>query len=269
MQLARRRRLPDLGDGVDHARELRARCRRTSPANTRSASRCRAALAARSLIMRAWLVASSTMPSTSRPEHHAAHHRRGRVVEVHDHAPGAAHGLEAARDQGLARRRQHLDRDVVRDQVVLDQLADEVELGLRGRGEADLDLLEAHAHQRLEHAQLALASIGSISAWLPSRRSELHHTGALSARVRPGAVGQAHRRDGTVLGGGVLEHGHRCSPGIFFKATPQKETARCVAQSGPLIPELCSDVNDQSTAVLRLPKVIGAMPDLMKMNIAW
>jgi hypothetical protein len=62
--------------------------------------------------------------------------------------------------------------------LLLDQLAHEVEVGLRGRREADLDLLEADLHQLLEHARLRAASIGSISAWLPSRRSTLHQCGA-------------------------------------------------------------------------------------------
>jgi hypothetical protein len=52
-------------------------------------------------------------------------------------------------------------------------------------------------------------------------------------------------------------------------ATPQKETARCVAQSGPLIREKCSDVNDQSTrGSPRRDSVMGAMRDVMRMNIA-
>ena len=40
-------------------------------------------------------------------------------------------------------------------EVLVDELADEVEVGLGGRREADLDLLEAHLHQDLEHPQLA------------------------------------------------------------------------------------------------------------------
>jgi len=52
-------------------------------------------------------------------------------------------------------------------------------------------------------------------------------------------------------------------------ATPQKETARCVAQSGPLIREFSSDVNDQSTRGSPVrDSVMGAMRDVMRMNIA-
>jgi len=52
-------------------------------------------------------------------------------------------------------------------------------------------------------------------------------------------------------------------------ATPQKETARCVAQGGPLIRESCSDVNDQSTRGFPIrDSVMGAMRDVMRINIA-
>jgi hypothetical protein len=90
------------------------------------------------------------------PEDHPPLERGGRVVEVHDGAPRAAQRLEGAVDQVLPALGQHLDRDVLGDQVLLDQLPDEVVVGLAGRGEADLDLLVAHLHQELEHPPLAL-----------------------------------------------------------------------------------------------------------------
>ena len=90
------------------------------------------------------------------PEHHLALQRVGRVVEVHDRPRRTLQALVRALDQLLAALHQHLDRDVVGDQVLFDQLADEVEVGLAGRREADLDLLEAHLDQRVEHAPLAL-----------------------------------------------------------------------------------------------------------------
>ena len=70
------------------------------------------------------------------PEDDAALQGRGRVVEMHDRAPGAADRLEGALDQLGARLRQHLDRHVVGDQVLLDELADKVEIGLRGGRES-------------------------------------------------------------------------------------------------------------------------------------
>ena len=54
-----------------------------------------------------------------------------------DGAPRAADGVEGAPDEMIARLGQDLDGDVVRDHVAFDELAAEVEIGLRGRGEAD------------------------------------------------------------------------------------------------------------------------------------
>ena len=68
-------------------------------------------------------------------QRHPAHDRRGGVVDMHDGALGARQRFERALDQMRARLRQHLDRDVVRHQVLVDQLAHEIELHLRGRRE--------------------------------------------------------------------------------------------------------------------------------------
>ena len=64
--------------------------------------------------------------------------------------------LVGAADEVLAALGQHLDRHVLGDEVVLDDVAHEVEVGLGGRGEADLDLLEAHLDELGEHRVLAL-----------------------------------------------------------------------------------------------------------------
>ena len=77
------------------------------------------------------------------PKDDAALQFRGRVVEMHDRALGAADRLEGLVDQLGARLGQHLDRDVLGNQAVLDDLAHKGEIGVRGRREADLDLLEA------------------------------------------------------------------------------------------------------------------------------
>ena len=63
-------------------------------------------------------------------EHDPAEHRRGGVIEVNDGARCAPQRLEGATDQFRAGRGQDLDRDVIRDEVLLDQLADEIEIGL-------------------------------------------------------------------------------------------------------------------------------------------
>ena len=93
-------------------------------------------------------------------EDDAALQRRGRVVDMHDGAAAAADGLEGAADEVLARLGQHLDGDVIGDELLVDDRAHEIEIGLRGRGEADLDLLEAQLDQQVEHAALALGPHG-------------------------------------------------------------------------------------------------------------
>ncbi|HUJ49773.1 MAG TPA: hypothetical protein VLW25_06225, partial [Bryobacteraceae bacterium] len=88
-----------------------------------------------------------------------------------------------ALDQGIARLHQHLDGYVARDQVALDEVAAEVEVGLGSGGEADLDFLESQIHQLEEHARFArrihgldqgLIAVAQIDA-APDRR---FHDGA-------------------------------------------------------------------------------------------
>ena len=93
-------------------------------------------------------------------EHHAAPHRRGGVVHVHDGAARAAHRLDRAADEFLARLREHHDGDVVGNQLLLDEIAHGLEIRLRGRREPDLDFLEAHRTKRLEQPLLGLAAHG-------------------------------------------------------------------------------------------------------------
>jgi hypothetical protein len=69
---------------------------------------------------------------------------------------GADAGFHGAADQLFARLGQHDDGDVVGDAVFFDQHAHEVEVGLRGGREADLDFLHADLHQLFEETQLLL-----------------------------------------------------------------------------------------------------------------
>ena len=148
------------------------------------------------------------------PEHDLALQRVGRVVEVDDRLLGPGDALVGPLDQFLAALHQHLDRHVVGDQVLLDQLADEVEVGLAGRGEADLDLLEAHLHQGLEHAHLALGVHRVDQRLVAVAQVDAAPQGCLVDRlVRPGAVGEVDRPPRLVLlerhllrGGGLGRH---------------------------------------------------------------
>ena len=141
------------------------------------------------------------------PEDGLTEHRRGGVVDMHDDPPRAAHGFHGAADEVLAGLAQDLDGHVVGDLAVLDELADEVEIGLGGGREGDLDLLEADRHELAEHLQLAggvhgfeegLVAVAEIGAHPDGRMGDL--------AAGPLAVGEGDRGKGGVLGVRVLQH---------------------------------------------------------------
>ena len=159
-------------------------------------------------------------PGPVEAEHHAALDRRGRVVEVDDRPPRTLDRLEGPLDQLRTGLREHGDRDVRGDQVVLDEPPAELEVGRRGGREADLDLLVAELEQEVEHLPLALgvhrvderlvpvAQVGRA----PARRAGQHPVG-------PGAVGQVYGLELSVLavrhrhGASLrLRHGRRTAP---------------------------------------------------------
>ncbi len=74
---------------------------------------------------------------------------------MHDGPVCARTRLEGALDQLGTALGEHLDGDVVGNGALLDDLSDEVEVGLAGRGEPHLNLLVAHPDQQVEHAALA------------------------------------------------------------------------------------------------------------------
>ena len=122
-------------------------------------------------------------------EHDPPLQDRRRVVEVDDRLAGTPDRLVGALDQLGPALGQDLDGDVVGDQVVDDQLAHEVEVGLAGAREADLDLLEPHLHQGLEHASLAgrvhRVDQGLVAVTQVDRAPQ---RGLLDALVRPAAI---------------------------------------------------------------------------------
>src|SRR5699024_2287170 len=79
--------------------------------------------------------------------------RRG-IVKVHDDVLCAIAGLKGTADQVLASLDQNLDGDIIRDQILFDDLAHKVEVSLRSRRETNFNFLVAHFDQQLEHAVL-------------------------------------------------------------------------------------------------------------------
>ena len=154
-------------------------------------------------------------------EDHAALERRGGVVEVDDGAARPGDGLEGAPDQLVARLGEHLDGHVVGDLPLVDDVAAEVEIGLAGGREADLDLLEAEAHELLEHAQLPpeahrlderLVAVAQIDGAPDGRTGD---DGA-----RPAAVGQVDGLEGDVFVSRIGA-GHGSEAVLGFRAGPE------------------------------------------------
>src|SRR6185312_10520468 len=124
-------------------------------------------------------------------EDDAALQGRGRVVDMHDGATAAADRLEGAADEVLAGLGQHLDGDVIRDALRVDDLPHEIEIGLRGRGEADPDPLEPQLYEQVEHASLALGSHGIDERLIAVAQIDAAPNGCVvDDAAGPAAVGQ-------------------------------------------------------------------------------
>jgi len=67
----------------------------------------------------------------------------------------AVDGLVGSLDELVTALHQDLDGHIVGDCAVFDDFAHEVEVGLTRRREPNLDLLEAHGDERIEHLALA------------------------------------------------------------------------------------------------------------------
>src|SRR5690606_18884634 len=112
-------------------------------------------------------------------------------------------------DQVLARLRQNNDGHVVRDALVIHQLANEVEVGLRGRREADFDFLEADLHELVEEAQLALHAHGLDQRLVAVAQVGRHPDGrASNAFAWPGPFGEValEGHEGTVFFSRIRDH---------------------------------------------------------------
>ncbi len=119
---------------------------------------------------------------------------------MHDCARCAAQTLEGSADQIGAGLSEHLYRHVIRNRTLLDQLADEVEVGLRGGRKADLDFLESHPHELLEHAALAGGIHGLDQSLIPVSQVDAAPGRCRGERARgPGAVGDGDRSKRSVL----------------------------------------------------------------------
>src|SRR3954471_8380896 len=139
-------------------------------------------------------------PRFALTEDDAALKLRRRVVEVDDGAWRAPEALEGPLDELFAALRQDLDPDVPGDQVLFDELADEVEIRLRGRRKADLDFLETDPEQHVPEPPLALGFHGIDERLIAVAQVDAAPEGRLyDALICPGAVLQLQRQERLVL----------------------------------------------------------------------
>ena len=153
-------------------------------------------------------------PRPVEPEDDPPLQGRGRVVEVDDPPLRAREALERAGDELGPRLGEDLHGHVVGDRVVLDEVAAEVEVGLRRGGEADLDLLEPHLDEGLEHALLALVVHRVDEGLVAVAKVDAAPDGRVGDDpARPLAVRQVDGREGPVLLDGHPAGGLRGRPG--------------------------------------------------------
>ncbi len=148
-------------------------------------------------------VAGRVLPHPARPlhgdsldpvlawvEHIVALGRVDRVVDVDDGPLRPLEGLESSGDEIFPGLHQHLDGNVIGDEVALDELPHEVEVGLGGRREAHLDVLEADMGHQRPHLQLLghrhgldqrLVAVAQVHG-APERRPLQHPVGPLAIR---------------------------------------------------------------------------------------
>ena len=152
----------------------------------------------------------------------------GRVVHVDGGAMRPDQGLGGPGDQVLPGLGQHRNGYILGNVSAGDELSDEIEIGLGGRREPDLDLLVAQLNEQLEHPHLAvwghridesLVSVAQVGRQPAGRFGD--------AFGGPGAIRNHHRFEGAVAphghGGGSL-HGFGLDAGHLF--SPCWMTAR-------------------------------------------
>ena len=108
-------------------------------------------------------------------------------------------------NQFCAALNQHLNGDIVGDEVFFNNLANEIKVRLAGCGESDFDFFEAHVDQSFEHAHFALrvhwvdqglVAVAQVNT-APQRR-------LCDGGVWPGAISKDDRDERRVLGEGHL-----------------------------------------------------------------
>ena len=138
-------------------------------------------------------------PGAIEAEDHPALELGGRVVEVDD-CPRASSSDSKVRSISSSRHwTKHLDGHVVGDDPFVDDLALEVVVGLRGGGEAHLDLFEPDLGEGPEQAELALGVHRVDQGLIAVPQVDAGPAGGPGGLlVRPGPIGEDERAVGPV-----------------------------------------------------------------------
>ena len=122
------------------------------------------------------------------------------VIEVHNGALCTLQTFVCALQQIFTALHQHLNGDIIGNEILLNQQANKIKIWLRSRRETNFNFLEAHFHECVEHAQFALGvhwvDKGLIAIAKIDRTPQRCLRGHV---VRPGAVLQHHRNERCVF----------------------------------------------------------------------
>ena len=122
--------------------------------------------------------------------------------------PGAAQRFKGSCYEFFPRLSQHLNGDIFRDALLLNQLAHKVEIGLRGGGEGDLYFFKTALQQQIPELQLTRGV-----HWFGQRLVAVAQIGGKPARrgsdlpLGPATIGQGDRRIRAVFFARIGQHG--------------------------------------------------------------
>ena len=144
---------------------------------------------------------------------------------MHDRAFGTYDRFEGARDQRFARLSDDLRNHPIGEQSALDHPANEVEIGLRGRRKAELDLLEAHGQEQPQKRAFSLMPHGVGQGLVTVAQVDAAPSGrSVERAIGPLSVGQVYAVRGSVT---RRVEGHR----MLWSWAPESDDAR--ASSSP------------------------------------
>ena len=167
------------------------------------------------------------------PEDDSAHDRRRGVVKVNNCLLDTLERFEGAANKGLPCLCEHLDRHVVRDQILVNKPAKKIVLDLRSRGEADFNFLEPDLHQCFKHLEFARNVHGFDQCLIAIAQINTAPDGRLGQDgIWPGTVAQANRGERLVFARRYFQHGHSVNPLDIKKPATKNKNGPLLVQTG-------------------------------------